>query len=96
LCRDPVKADGTADVKVYAVGRTHLPFAELSLDYRHAGRTTAMGLGVKLIAERASGRIAQSATARVRASGEEVEYTTEDFRFTGASMRMLLNFSFAF
>lgn len=96
LCRDPAKADGTPDVKVHAVGRTHLPFAELSLDYRHAGRTTAMGLGVKLIAEMASGQIAQSATARVQASGEDIDYTTEDYRFSGASMRMLLNFSFAF
>jgi len=95
-CRDPSQSDGTPDVKVYAVGRAHLPFAELSLDYRHAGRTTAMGLGVKLIAEKITGRIDETAIATVAASGEKIKYVTDDTRFSGASIRMLVNFSFAF
>lgn len=96
VCRDPENADGVPDVKIYAIGRTHLPFAELSVDYRHSGRTTAMGLGVKLIVDQATGKIAQTAVATVQASGEEIEYTTDDNRFSGTSVRMLANFSFAF
>jgi hypothetical protein len=55
-----------------------------------------MGLGVKLIVDQATGKIAQTATATVQASGEEIEYTTDDNRFSGTSVRMLANFSFAF
>jgi hypothetical protein len=95
-CRNPDKADGTPDLKVYAVARTHLPFMELSLDYRHAGRTTAVGLGVKLVGEFALGRISSEDSAIVHATGEEIAYATEDDRVTGASLRMLANFSFAF
>jgi hypothetical protein len=96
VCRSPENADGVPDVKVYAIGRVHLPFAELSVDYRHSGRTTAMGMGVKLILGQALGKIAQTATATVQASGEQIDYTTADNRFSGTNIRMLANFSFAF
>jgi len=95
-CKEPQALGMPPDLKVYAVGRTHFPFSELSIDYRHAGRTTALGLGVKVIGEYAIGKIESESTAVVKATGEEIAYSTQATSYAGASFRMLANVSFAF
>ena len=95
-CRNPDDADGDPDLRVYAIARTHLPFAELSLDYRQSGRSTAMGMGIKLIGEAVIGSIPEKDRATIKASDETVQYSATDTTIRGASVRMLANFSFAF
>ena len=95
-CRVPGDADGEPDLRVYAIARSHIPFAELALDYRRSGKTSAVGLGIKVIGEAVAGGIREQDKAIVEGSGEEVAYSTTATSFTAASIRMLANFSFAF
>jgi hypothetical protein len=95
-CRDPRDADGNPDLRVYAVARTHLPFAELALDYRQSGRSSALGMGVKVIGEAVLGNILERDHATIDTTDERVQYSTQATQLTGVSVRMLANFSFAF
>ena len=95
-CRNPEVSDGDPDLRVYAIARTHLPFAELALDYRQSGRASAMGLGVKVIGEAVFGNILERDHATIDATNERVQYTAQETHLRGASIRMLANFSFAF
>ena len=95
-CRDPEASDGDPDLRVYAIARTHLPFAELALDYRQSGRASAMGLGVKVIGEAVLGSILDRDHATIEATDERVQYTAQGTQLRGVSIRMLANFSFAF
>ncbi len=96
-CRDP-RDTGNAEVdaRVYAVGRAHIPFIELAVDWRRAGRTTAAGLGVKVTVEEALGNVPTPASATVLSDGSAIDYTTDDPRWSATGYRMLANFSFAF
>jgi hypothetical protein len=95
-CHDPSKADGEGDVKVYAIARTHIPFGEIALDYRHSRKTTAVGFGVKVLGEYAFGRLNEQDSAQVGDSGEAIDYRVVEPSFNAMSVRMLANLSFAF
>ena len=95
-CHDPDKADGDGDVRVYAIARTHIPFGELALDYRHSRKTTAIGLGIKVIGEMAVGSMKEQDKALVEATGETIDYRVVETELSAASVRMLANLSFAF
>ncbi len=96
-CADPRETGRQeVDAQVYAVGRAHIPFVELAVDWRRAGRTTATGLGVKVAVEEALGTVPTPATATVLSDGAEIRYETADPRWSATGFRMLANFSFAF
>jgi hypothetical protein len=96
-CYDPRETGlREVDAQVYAVGRAHIPFAELAVDWRRAGRTTAAGLGVKIAVEEALGTVPTPATATVLSDGTSIRYQTNDPRWSATGFRMLANFSFAF
>ncbi|MCP4810432.1 MAG: tetratricopeptide repeat protein [Proteobacteria bacterium] len=95
-CAPPDELDRDPDIMVYAVGRAHIPFAELSVDWRRAGRTTATGLGVRVVVDQAFGFVPSPGTATVSGDGTTIEYTTADPAWTSTAIRMMANFSHAF
>ena len=96
ICVPPGTLSSEPDVLVYAVGRAHIPFAELSVDWRRAGRTTATGLGVRVIVDQAFGRVKSPAEAEIQGSDGVIEYTTTEPGWTTTGLRMMANFSHAF
>ena len=96
VCTAPGTLDAEPDVLVYAVGRAHIPFAELSVDWRRAGRTTATGLGVRLVVDQAFGSVKSPAEAEIQGSEGTIEYTTDEPGWTTTGFRMMANFSHAF
>jgi hypothetical protein len=96
-CADPRETGRKeVDAQVYAVGRAHIPFVELAVDWRRAGRTTAAGLGVKIAIEEALGTVPTPAQATVLSDGTNIRYETTAPRWSATGFRMLTNFSFAF
>jgi len=95
-CTPPGTLQVEPDVLVYAVGRAHIPFVEVSVDWRRAGRTTATGLGVRLVVDQAFGAVESPAEAQIQESGDTIEYTTDDPGWTTTGFRMMANFSHAF
>jgi hypothetical protein len=88
--------EGEPDVMVYAIGRAHIPFAELSVDWRRAGRTTATGLGVRVVVEHARGRVPSPSTADIQGASGSFDYTVEEPGWHTTGLRMMANFSHAF
>ena len=95
LCHQPESASGATVLAVYAVGTAHIPFVEISLESRHFRRTTALGMGVKVVGETAIGRLASPAQALTE-GGETVSYATADRNWTARGLRLLGNVSYAF
>ncbi len=95
----PVGGDtGAADVEIYAVGRAITPFVELSLEYREAGRTTALGVGVKAVVEEHVGTVASPGEAVLfdAPDGTPLPYVAAPATWTATGIRLLANVSFAF
>jgi hypothetical protein len=96
VCEAPDASNADPDMLIYAVGRAHVPYAELSIDWRRAGRTTATGVGVRVSVEHARGHVAETGTAQVHGTEDTLEYTAPDGAWTANGLRMLANFSHAF
>ena len=92
-------ATGTddADLVVYPVGGAHVPLIELALDWGDRSRKSALGLGVKGIAEHAFGRLPASGDA-VDARGESYAWRLDatDRSFSATGFRFLLHVSIGF
>ncbi len=89
--------DPAEEVRIYALGRAVTPFAELSLEYREAGRTTALGVGVKVVAEQHVGTIANPGEAVLHdAPDTTLPYVAEPATWTATGVRLLANLSLAF
>lgn len=85
------------ELRVYAVGTALAPGAELSVDYREAGRTTALGTGVKIVVDQALGRFPEEAQATLPAEGgQTITWSPGEARWSATSIRVLANVSFAF
>ncbi|MCB9778158.1 MAG: hypothetical protein H6742_06315 [Alphaproteobacteria bacterium] len=80
---------------VYATGAAHRPGAELALDWREAGRTTALGLGVRVLVDHAIGQRPETGTARL-SDGSEITWTTADTRWQATGLQLLAATSIAF
>jgi hypothetical protein len=94
VCAPP---DGSvAQVHVVAIGRAHIPFAEVSVDWRRAGRTTASGFGVRLVVEHARGTVPDPGTALLPGQDEPTPTSTEDAAWSATGFRMMASFSHAF
>ncbi|MFZ5475515.1 MAG: hypothetical protein ACOZNI_01965 [Myxococcota bacterium] len=95
-CGDPASVDG--DLEIYAVGRAVVPFGELSVEYREAGRTTALGAGVKAVVEQAIGDVPDPGEAVLfdDPDGARFTYTTAPPTWTATGVRLLANLSIAF
>lgn len=96
-CTQAVDGDA-ADLKVYAVGRAHIPMVELSVDYLDRTRTSTVGVGVKVIAEEALGTLPANAQANLPEDGGTISYEVleGDRTWTATGFRALLNLSLAF
>ena len=95
--------DGDPAVEIYAVGRAFTPFVELALEYRDAGRTTALGIGVKAVVEQHVGTVASPGEAAlVHAPDHDgpdaasLPYVATPNTWTATGIRLLANVSFAF
>ncbi len=95
-CLPPDSGSADPDVLVYAVGRAHVPYAELSMDWRRAGRTTATGVGVRVAVDHARGTVPETGSAEVHGTETTIEYTADGLTWTANGFRMLANFSHAF
>ncbi len=99
LCQVPV-ADDSTDVHVYEIATTHGIYSELSVSYRRAGRTTASGVGIKLVSEYFFGGIPDSGVANFTNGDAGIEYSLidpkSDSGVSGFNLRMLASFSYAF
>ena len=96
LCEAPDASNADPDLLIYAVGRAHVPYAELSIDWRRAGRTTATGVGVRVSVEHARGHVAETGSAQVHGTEDTLDYTAPNGAWTANGLRMLANFSHAF
>ncbi len=86
-----------APVAVYATGVAHRPGIELALDYREAGRTTALGTGVRLVIDQAIGTVPDSATAVTSDDNSStLTWTTTERSWTATGVQMLGSISIAF
>ena len=98
-CHKP-DADKSADLHVYDVATTHAIYSELSVSFRKAGRTTASGVGIKLVGEYFFGAIPAAGEAIFTNSDERIEYSLSDPEsdsgISGLNLRMLASFSYAF
>lgn len=96
FCGAPDGIDGDT-LRVYTPSMVALPGLELSVDYRQAGRTTAVGSGVKLVAEQAIGVVPTSGVAEVQGvEGVRLSWTSFEPAWTATRVQMLANLSFAF
>jgi|GEM_PF-1330206 len=98
-CVEPVSG-GNADLHVYEIARTHALYSEVSVSYRSAGRTTASGVGIKLVGEYFFGSIPDSGEANFANGDDGIEFSLSnpdrDSGVSGLNLRMLASFSFAF
>lgn len=94
----PLDAASAAEVEIYALGRAITPFVELSLDYREAGRTTALGVGVKAVVEHYVGTVASPGEAVLphEPDSPPLPYVAAPNTWTATGIRLLANVSFAF
>jgi len=95
-CSSP-NFDAAPEQRIYATGHAWMPGAELSLDYRQAGRTTALGSGVKFIYEYAFGGFpSEIDNAMEESDGLSTEWKNGPPSWKGNSIALLTNLSFAF
>jgi hypothetical protein len=87
-----------ADVEVFVVGDAVAPWAELAVQYREAGRTTALGAGVKLQVEEDFGVVDSPGRAVLYDDPDaaQYEYTAEPAGWTATGFRLLADLSLAF
>ncbi len=96
VCDTPGNAT-EASTHLYAVARTHIPYAELTMDYRKAGRTTAAGFGIRFTLDQILGTLPSSTTAKDPNHQDDglLAVSTERAWFHATGIRILANFSFA-
>ncbi len=83
--------------RYYGIGRVHLPYGQLSIDYRQGGRTNALGVGVRVVVDGVFGDLPIQSQGQRSAAGSEasVPVTISDGRFSAAGVRLLANLSIA-
>lgn len=86
------------DLLVYAVGRAHVPFAELSVDWLDTTRKSGLGIGVKATGARAFGTLPARDEAAFVSGGSSVVYSVEApaRSWSATGVRMMVNVSLAF
>lgn len=94
-CGVPGATDWT-DASVYAVARAHMPYAELSMDYREGGRTNAFGIGLRFAVDGVFAHLPQDSQAAWQDEGGQISVHAPDSAFTSTGLRVLSNFSLAF
>lgn len=82
-------------LRVYTVGRAIVPFAELDVQFREAGRSTAFGIGVRAVGEYWAGWIPEG-EATLPGGTEAFGYTSTPSAFSAGGIRLLANVSIAF
>lgn len=85
---------GPGELPVLARGRAWMPGGELVVEYREAGRTTALGAGVKLEVDAVLGQLPSEGEAET--AGAPLSWTLADTAVRGANARILANVSLAF
>lgn len=81
--------------RVFVAGRALVPGAELLVEHREAGRTTALGSGVKLSVERAFGRLPAAGLAEDE-GGAPQAWSLDERAWAATRLSMLANVAFAF
>lgn len=92
-----VEGVGDADLVVYPTGGAHVPMIELALDWSDRSRKSAVGLGVKGVAEHAFGRLPADGEA-VDGAGAKYDWTLTDADrpFSATGVRFLVHLSLGF
>lgn len=80
---------------LYTAGRAVVPSAEILLEYREAGRTTALGTGVKIAVDEAFGRLPASGEATADGGGTYT-WTAVDSAWSATGLSMMANFAITF
>ena len=94
---DCTVSSAEADVRVHAPGALWAPGLELSVDYREGGRTTALGTGVKILADQAFGRLPSDLDVSwAHEAPDPPPLTNLERTWTATHLRVLANISFAF
>jgi hypothetical protein len=91
--------DTPTEVEIYAVGRAVIPYAELSVEYREAGRTTALGAGVKAAVEQYVGTVASPGDAVLFDASTDADllpYRATPATWSATGIRLSATLSFAF
>lgn len=93
-CGDPGKTP--PDARVYATGTAVAPFLEVAAEYREAGRTTALGLGVKATVEELIGRVPAAGSAVDDATGQPLDWTADTVPWLATGVRLSVTVDLAF
>lgn len=91
----PAWTAAEGDTLLSATSWVTLPYAELSVDWRQAGRSTATGLGVRAQGGWALGRLPAEGVA-LTPTGAEYTFTVEDRSWGGPWVRWMAEVSVAF
>lgn len=90
-------APGDGEADVFALGRALTPYGELSVELREGGRTTALGVGVKVVVEHHVGTVESPGEAALHDLPATVlPYTAEPATWSATGVRLLANISLAF
>ena len=85
---------GAGELPVLARGAAWMPGGELVVEYREAGRTTALGAGVKIEVDAILGKLPGEGEAET--DGAPLAWTLSDTAVRGANARVMANLSLAF
>jgi hypothetical protein len=91
-------ADGAdQDLVIYGIGRTIVPFAEVSIDVYNRERKNGLGFGVKIAGEHAFGMLPSGSIAKLP-DGDTVGYAVDggSRAFQASGFRTLFNLTLAF
>lgn len=80
---------------VYAPGAAVSPFGELVVEYREAGRSTALGIGVKAAVAQSFGTTPRAGTATLD-DGSTLSYTGDGAPWSATVIRLYTNIDLAF
>lgn len=84
------------DYELYVPGRAVSPFGELAIEYREAGRSTALGVGVKLVVAESFGTLPETGTASLPDGSQRDFALGGDDTWMATAIRIYTNFDMAF
>lgn len=93
-CAVPTDTDSRR-AAVQTTSLAHRPGAEVAIDWRPAGRTTAFGTGVRVLVDQGFGRLSADGEATL-ADGSLIRWTSSSDRWTATRIQMLTAISLAF
>jgi len=96
-CAVPEEGAPASDATIMAVGQAHIPYLEVAVHWRRAGRTTATGFGVRAAVDQAFGILPSEGEATVYTGGgaseETLSFHVDEPGWSATGFRLLAELS---